>query len=238
MLRLLKDSVHALGRRYISVLTRRDWKDQDDEYGHGWPTERAVEYAFVFQAVRDLCPRTILDVGTGTSALPSMLRASGAVVDAIDQVEDYWGTDGASFNRHWHIQHHDIRKPLLKKYDMITCISVLEHIPEPDVPMANMLDALNPDGVLLLCGPYNEQVYVPNAYDLPEAGYGKGNRYVCQQFSRAELSRWVKPPYEIEKQEYWKVFEGPWWTMGRARPRCASATDMHHHSCVQIRRRA
>ena len=55
--------------------------------------ERPIEYAFMFRAIRNLMPKTVLDVGTGDTALPSLIRACCPMVTAngatiVDQ--EYW----------------------------------------------------------------------------------------------------------------------------------------------------
>ncbi|NLA49806.1 MAG: hypothetical protein GX876_10140 [Bacteroidales bacterium] len=52
--------------------------------------ERPLEYAFVFKCIGLLYPKNVLDVGTGTSALPNLIRSCGPLVTAIDNIRDYW----------------------------------------------------------------------------------------------------------------------------------------------------
>ena len=46
--------------------------------------ERPLEYSFVFKYISKLCPTNILDVGTGITALPQLMRKCGPFVIAID----------------------------------------------------------------------------------------------------------------------------------------------------------
>ena len=143
--------------------------------------ERPVEYGFVFRKLGEIYPRTVLDVGTGASALPQLIRSCGCLVTATDNVRDYWPA-GMS-NRHYHVMDDDITATRLSdKVDLITCVSVLEHIQTPDDAVRNMLSLLNPAGYLILTFPYNEGSYVRNVYELPGSSYGQGSSFITQSF--------------------------------------------------------
>jgi SAM-dependent methyltransferase len=200
MVRTLKDTVHRLGRWYDSFIVEDEFKSQS----FSRLNERPIEYRFVFQSILNVGPGTILDVGTGTSSLPSLMRTCGPVVSAIDNIQDYW-PDGM-VNRHFYVQHEDATRGISGNYDMVTCISVLEHVPDHNAAVRNMLQALKPGGHLVLTVPYNENCYVENAYQLPNAGYGKDLPFVCQIYSRNEVNRWLSGMTEIVWQEYWRVF--------------------------------
>jgi SAM-dependent methyltransferase len=201
--------------------------------------ERPIEISFVFKAVRDLYPRTILDVGTGTTALPHLLRNCGMIVTAIDNVRDYW-RDGM-VNRHYYIVDDDITNTRLQGgFDLIICVSVLEHIERADDAVKNMFSLLNRDGHLLLTFPYNEKMYVRNVYELPGSTYGKGSPYITQAFSRTQLDSWVQNYHgTIVEQEYWQCWDGEHWTVGNQviPPRRAFSENPHQLSCVLIQRR-
>jgi len=201
--------------------------------------ERPVELNFVFRKLAEIYPRDILDVGTGTSALPHLMRNCGALVTATDNVRDYWSA--GMFNRHYHVLNDDITATRLKgNFDLITCVSVLEHVEQPDAAMQNMFSLLKPGGHLLLTFPYTENSYVRNVYELPGSSYGQGNPYITQSFSRAELNRWLQQNRgEIIEQEYWQFWDGDHWTVGNQviPPRKASAVDKHQVSCIHLKKK-
>jgi len=64
-----------------------------------WKNERTVEYRFVLEQLIGRTPCTILDVGTGKTALPALLANCGNRVMAIDNVRDYW--QNGMMNRHF-----------------------------------------------------------------------------------------------------------------------------------------
>jgi 2-polyprenyl-3-methyl-5-hydroxy-6-metoxy-1,4-benzoquinol methylase len=128
-LKLHIKSALTLGSRWVS-------KHEYDHQSFSRINERPVEYAFVFAHMARICPRTILDVGSGMTALPHLLRSTGALVTAIDNVRDYWPS--GMVNRHYHIIDDDITRPRLRDtFDLVTCVSVLEHVEQSDVAVSN-----------------------------------------------------------------------------------------------------
>ena len=183
--------------------------------------ERSVEYAFTLEALASM-PNVerILDVGTGLTAFPAILKTCGYHVTAIDNVKDYWKKP--VFNRHWAVLDIDIQKPddlETESFDAITCISVLEHITDADAAIAGMFRLLKPGGLLMLTFPYNESEHVDNVYADPDAGYGSKNYYPCTIFNREDVNKWlVIHKAELLEQMYWQVFTESKWTMGERLP--------------------
>ena len=231
MIGVVKKAVHSAGRQYCRTITKSEY----DAQAYRRINERPIEYRFVFEAIRLTTPKTVLDVGTGESALPSLMRTCGPVVTAVDNIRDDW-PEGV-VNRHFHIKDEDATKAISGKYDMVTCISVLEHIKEHDDAVRIMLGALNPGGHLVLTCPYSEKRYIDNVYQMPGAGYGQDAAYVCQMYSRANLDRWFGNA-TVVKQEYWRVFSGEWWTFGETlRPALETTQDqLHQLTCLLVRK--
>lgn len=200
--------------------------------------ERPCEFSFVFRKISELYPKHILDVGTGTTALPHLMRNCGSIVTAIDNVKDYWPK--GMFNRHYHILDDDITRTRLKqKFDLITCISVLEHIKNSEEAVRNMLSLLNVNGSLLLTLPYSERKYIPNVYELENSNYGKGNPFITQSYCRENVNRWLEfGQVKLVDQEYWQFWEGDYWTQGKQiiPPRKVLVNEKHQISCLQIKR--
>ncbi len=234
MIRVVKSRVRRLLDGYVAWICKREFDAQSVRRFN----ERAVEYAYVFSELSRACPRTVLDVGTGATSLPHLMRCCGPMVTAIDNILDYW-PDGM-INRHYHIIHDDIRRPCLEgTFDFMTCISVLEHIPEASTAVANMLRLLNPGGILVLTFPYTESEYVENVYDLPASSYGQDLPYVCQSFSRLQLEQWFGTAgARIERQEYWQFWTGRYWAVGEKvmPPRRVSRDERHQHTCLTVRK--
>lgn len=201
--------------------------------------ERPLEYGYVIQKLLQTWPTSVLDVGTGTTALPAILRTCGFLVTASDNICDYW-PDGM-LNRHYHVINDDITDTSLKsKFDFICCISVLEHIKEHTAAMENMMNLLHPGGHLAVTCPYNENEYIPNVYALDGAGYGQNEPYICQVYSRLEIDSWLEcvTDCRLVDQQYWRVFDGPYWTFGNSisPPIQVQREQLHQHTCMLIRR--
>jgi len=200
--------------------------------------ERPIEYRFVFDVATRVAPTTVLDVGTGKTSLPHLLWICGYEVTAIDNVSDYWG-DGL-LNRHFEVLDQDITAPTLdRRFDLVTCISTLEHIPAHITAVKAMTSLVEPGGHLVLTIPYCEEQYHANAYDLPGSSYGQSNPFLTQIYSRAEVERWLKETgCELVEQQYWQVFSGDLWTVGEhVYPfREVGVEDRHHLSCLLLRK--
>lgn len=233
-MKILKSLIHRFGKRYIQEICKREYEEQEFRRMN----ERPIEFRFVFDQLSKTCPKKVLDVGTGTTALPSLIKNCGMTVTATDNVSDYW--PAGMQNRHFHVINDNITATRLKeKFDFISCVSVLEHIEKHDEAVRNMFSLLNPGGSLAMTFPYNENKYVPNVYKLPEAGYGKDEPYICQVFSRSEVENWLKiTKGKLIVQEYWQFFSGELWTFGETvlPPRQAEKNEKHQLSCLLLQK--
>jgi SAM-dependent methyltransferase len=227
---LLKCFAHVAGQRYIRAIMDREYSHSPERIN-----ERSIEYKFVFSALTMFQPSSVLDVGTGTTALPALIRTCGFNVTAIDNVRDYWPK--GMYNRHYPVLDQDIRNPKIDQtFDLVTCISVLEHIQQSAAAVRGMASLLNPGGVLLLTCPYSENLYHPNVYEL-ESSYGYGNKdFITQQYSRRELTLWLSETgLHLLKQEYWELFDSDYWSVGpRIGPNKSGAKERHQLTCVAL----
>ena len=200
--------------------------------------ERPIEYGFVFNKLAEICPRDVLDVGTGSTALPHLIRNCGFVVTATDNVRDYWPS--GMVNRHYYVIDDDITATRLsKRFEVAICVSVLEHILKPDEAVQNMFSLLKSHGHLILTFPYTEDHYIKNVYELPNSSRGKGSPFITQSYSRAEISQWAEDNQAvIVSQEYWQFWEGDYWTAGDQviPPRRVSVKEKHQLTCLQLQK--
>ena len=211
----LKAAVHSFGRSYV----RRLLQSQAETQSFRRHNERAVEYRFLFECVSELRPRNVVDVGTGTTALPSLLATCGCVVTAIDNIKDYW--PNGMINRHWHVVDEDIRCPkaIHGPFDLVSCISVIEHITDHEAAFQGLIKLLRVGGHLVVTTPFNERRSVPNVYDLTGAAYGHGAPYPCRSTSSTELKRWLASSgASIVRQEWWRLWSGDVWCQGEFLP--------------------
>lgn len=202
--------------------------------------ERPLEFAFAFSQLAKIFPPRVLDVGSGTTAWPHIMRNCGFVVTAIDNISDYWAS-GYS-NRHYHIIHDDITQTKLQtSFDAITCLSVLEHIENHDAAIKNMFNLLTPQGQIILTFPYSDSTYIKNVYDLPGSNCTEPVKFITQSFSRAELNKWLHANNgEIVHQAYWQCWDGDYWSVGkRVNPPLQVDKDSTHQlGCFILKRKS
>lgn len=210
---------------------RREYLNQSDEEVN----ERAIEYSFALQCAWRTSARTVLDVGSGYSPWPSLLGKCGYIVTAIDPMEGYWG--GSIFNRHFYIIKDDITQSgLAETFDLITCISTLEHIPNHQDAVGGMFRLLKRGGHLVLTFPYNEKRYIENAYQLDGVRY-QDTKNVCQIFSRKEVDSWLENNGgRVVEQHYFELFSGQFHLVGDwlSPPREVSVSDKHDLTLILI----
>lgn len=219
----VKEMVRSVGNSYVRRLCENDFAWQKSTVN-----ERPIEYRFALQCLTDARPKSVLDVGTGTTAWPRTLADCGYYVRAIDNVRDYWPS--GMTNRHWQVDDVDITKPFsfTGRYDAITCISVMEHIVDHESAVRNMLGLLQNGGSLIITTPYNHQTHVPNVYKRDDALYGKDLPYICRSHSVAEIDQWQNLGAKLKRRELWRLFSGPVWATGdRAEWKQASETEPH-----------
>jgi len=234
MLSVIKANVGKVGKAVLKQKLKKEYDAQSYI-----PNERAIEYRFVFQSIHKTSPKTVLDIGTGLTALPHLMSSCGLIVTAIDNIYEYW-SKGGMFNRHFHLISDDITTSKLKgQWDLITCISTLEHIKNYEAAVKHMFALLKPKGHLVLTFPYNEREYVANAYTLPGAAVNKNISYICQVYSREQLEVWLtQNGGRIIDQEYWKCYEGDFWTLGTKihPPLQVKKEEKHQLSCILIQK--
>jgi 2-polyprenyl-3-methyl-5-hydroxy-6-metoxy-1,4-benzoquinol methylase len=209
---LAKFLVRRAGQFYLRRICLAE--SQDQSFSHH--NERSIEYAFALQMLGEIRPQSVLDVGTGTTAWPHLLRNCGYVVSSIDNVRDYWPS--GMVNRHWSVLDVDILNPddrLRGPFDAITCISVIEHVEDHTRAVQNMVALLAPSGILVLTTPYSSQNPHPNVYNHPEALYGGDLPYICRSSSEAELRQWLDAGLTLERLALWRLFTGTVWATGQ-----------------------
>lgn len=232
-MKIIKKIFFAFARLFISYLCKKEFVSQK----HQNINERPVEYSFLLRELTKSNVNTILDVGTGITSLPHLLSSCGYTVTAIDNISDYWPK--GMFNRHFHILNDNIINPKLEgRFDLISCVSVLEHITDHRSAMCSMYDLLVNGGHCICTFPYNENRYSKNVYEEPGSVIGKGHfPFVTQAFSNNELMQWLEDkPWEIIIKEYWKYFDGDYWTVGSRlnNPVLVSAKEKHQLCCIHL----
>jgi SAM-dependent methyltransferase len=203
--------------------------------------ERAIEFGFVFKSLGRIYPRKVLDVGTGETALPRLIKNCGFDVTAIDNITDYWSS--GMTNRYYHILDKDITAAnvdLGDTFDLVSCISVLEHINDYNSAVNNMLRLLSSNGHLVLTMPYTENTYVEDVYRLPDSNaYQKTIPFVCQSYSRNNINEWLENNNAVVvEQEYWRFWQGEFWSTGKQiiPPLKVASNERHQLTCLLIKK--
>ncbi len=226
---MLSRIVHRTGAIYLRLVTQAQASAQKFRRSN----ERPIEYAFVFEWLNRLQPKTVLDVGTGQSALPSLVRTCGFVVSAVDNVRDYWPR--GMVNRHWHVEDQDVRQVQAgTQYDVVLCISVLEHIVETLDAIRGLRAYTKPGGHVILTTPFGAQGH-PNVYRI-EGSYGSKNPYPCRQHTPADLSAWLQSGFELVHDEYWRAFDSDTWSVGELVRPIVKADKPANLGCFVLRR--
>lgn len=98
----------------------------------------------------------VLDVGCGGGILTEFLAAAGATVTGIDANPDLISVARLHAAR----SHHEIRYECTSiedldtgdadRYDVITCLELLEHVPDPKAMISECARRLRPDGSLFV----------------------------------------------------------------------------------------
>ena len=191
-------------------------------------TERFIEYRFALDCINRSCPRKVLDVGSGTTSFAQLVSHCGCDVSAVDNVTDYWAH--GMVNRHYKVIDDDILQPrkINGPFDLITCISVLEHIPDHATAMKNMIGMLRSGGNLVLTIPFTTGRYIQNVYDLPDAAYRPTN-YICQSFCPDNLLSWQGLGVETVNTEYWRCWTGKYWPCGKKLTPYMQVPEGQHH---------
>jgi hypothetical protein len=201
--------------------------------------ERPIEYSFVFKWLVKLYPQRVLDVGTGMSALPALMKAGGFDVTAIDNYIHYFGK--VKNNPHFKVLKKSVTEFLgIGKFDFITCISTLEHIIEYKSAVENMAEALNSGGYLIMTFPFNRYKYCANVYDTPQARDNLKHkpRYILRVLSDNELVPLINELGLSEKsREYWCCWTGEFWRQGEQiipPIRSVGGDEQHQLICISL----
>ena len=123
----------------------------DLPYRRGEPAWEALAARIADELVRAVAPRTFLDAGCGLAFLVEALRARGVDAYGFDVSEFVIGEAPADLRPYLRVA--SVDEELDHDYDAISCIEVLEHVPEDAAAAAVANFARHTDVVLFSSTP-------------------------------------------------------------------------------------
>ncbi len=139
--------------KFQSIASR--WWDPESEFK---PLHEInpLRVNYIEQQAGDLGGKRILDVGCGGGILTESLASKGASVTGIDMAE--LSLEVARMHLHESGLDIDYRLSTVEafaeqnetRFDIVTCLEMLEHVPDPDSVISAATRLLKPDGLLFL----------------------------------------------------------------------------------------
>ena len=100
--------------------------------------------------------KTLLDVGCGGGILAEALHDKGAIVTGIDaagpgiEIAKHHAKKNNKSIDYQECTAEDLIQKSTEKYDVVTCLEVLEHVPDPKLLVKTCINLLKPNGDLFL----------------------------------------------------------------------------------------
>ena len=100
--------------------------------------------------------KTLLDVGCGGGILAEALHDKGAIVTGIDaagpgiEIAKHHAKKNNKLIDYQESTAEDLIQKSSEKYHVVTCLEVLEHVPDPKLLVKTCIDLLKPNGDLFL----------------------------------------------------------------------------------------
>jgi 2-polyprenyl-6-hydroxyphenyl methylase/3-demethylubiquinone-9 3-methyltransferase len=100
--------------------------------------------------------KTLLDVGCGGGILAEALHDKGAIVTGIDaagpgiEIAKHHAKENNKLIDYQESTAEGLIQKSSEKYDVVTCLEVLEHVPDPKLLVKTCIDLLKPNGDLFL----------------------------------------------------------------------------------------
>ncbi len=147
--------------------------------GCGSPYQRNDHWLDIFGALADriiaeIAPRSVMDAGCALGMLVEQLRARGVDAEGVDISE--YAIAQADESVRPYVRVASITEPFGRRYDLIVCIEVLEHMPRADAEAA----------IANMCAWSDDILFSSSPYDHKEATHLNVNppEYWAERFAR------------------------------------------------------
>lgn len=152
----------------------------------------------------ELQGKLLLDLGCGQGGFLVASKEAGARITGLDlNVTTMFGQEPKVGADALHVPFESLC------YDVVVCTNLIEHLPEPDLLLDEILRVLKPGGMLYLSFP---PFYSPNGGHNFSPFHLLGERAAVWIFNQRQWrvnSNWTDEPYDIKIDSYEKAF-GNW----------------------------
>jgi len=132
---------------------KRFRKTQLDSYSGTHASRARVKQVCGIKLWEELKGKSVLEVGCGAGRFTEILLESGSTVYSVDlsQAVDVNVENFPSSPKHLVMQADVARLPLLpNSFDVVFCLGVIQHTPNPEITIENLAKFLKPGGWLLI----------------------------------------------------------------------------------------
>ncbi len=163
----------------------------------GQPYERNDAWLGFFGKVADrivaeIAPKTVMDAGCAIGLLVETLRARGVDAEGIDL--STWAIEHASDAAKPFVREGSITEPFGRRYDLIACIEVLEHMPPEDAEKAIANFAAHTSDVLFSSTPFDYKEPTHVNVRMPEdwaESFARHGFYRDVDFDASFVTKWA-----------------------------------------------
>jgi 2-polyprenyl-3-methyl-5-hydroxy-6-metoxy-1,4-benzoquinol methylase len=185
---------------------------EDGDFGASFSAEIIFHYATKFH--KNI--RTYLDIGCGgcqiTSKLAKMLQIQGCGSDLKIPFENSWEVERPKDIKFEFISEKNLLGHV-GKWDLITAVMVLHHIPEVEKTIEAISDGLRPGGLLIIkehdCFTSYENMLVDIEHSLfIVKNNGDWEKKIRDQYIKCR--NWVEWAFLMQKYKLGLIYHGPW----------------------------
>ena len=124
--------------------------------GCGIPYQRDAHWVNFFGQIAEaivtrIAPRTLLDAGCALGLLVEQLRLQGVMAEGVD-ISEFAIASAPEVVRPY-VRQASVAEPFGQRYDLIVCIEVLEHMPQPEAERAIANFCAHSDDILFSSSP-------------------------------------------------------------------------------------